>query len=146
MFSFWTASTALAALPAGRITDKVGRKHSLVLAFTFQAVSVMIIILYHFVWTSFYLLPFAFISLGLYDTFLNVSSKAFVADNASNENRGMLMGLYTSIDGISRRSFAPLISGFIFSTYSYVTPFVLALAFSLMAIFLLMFMVSEPKF
>lgn len=145
MFSFWTATTALAALPAGRITDKVGRKRAMILAFTFQAVSVIIILLYHFVLPSLYLLPLAFASLGLYDTFLNVSSKTFVADNASTENRGMVMGLYTSIDGISRRSLAPIIAGFIFSTYSYVTPFLLALIVSILAIFLLTSMVSEPR-
>jgi MFS family permease len=145
MFSFWTATTALAALPAGRITDRVGRKRTMILAFTFQATSVMIILLYHFFLPRLYLLPLAFASLGLYDTFLNVSSKAFVADNASNENRGMVMGLYTSIDGISRRSLAPIIAGFIFSTYSYVIPFVLALAVSLLAIFLLMSIISESE-
>ena len=145
MFSFWTATTALAALPAGRIADRLGRKRAVVLAFIFHAASMAVILVYHFVLPSVYLLPFAFASLGLYDTFLNVSSKTFVADNASTENRGMVMGLYTTINGISRRSLAPIIAGFIFSTYSYVTPFVLGLAVSLLAIFMLTSMVSEHE-
>ena len=145
MFSFWTATTALAALPAGRIADKVGRKRVVVLAFMFHAASVAVILIYHFVLPSVFLLPLAFASLGLYDTFLSVSSKTFVADNASTENRGMVMGLYTTIDGISRRSLAPIIAGLIFSTYSHATPFVLGLAVSLLAIFLLTSMVSEPE-
>jgi MFS family permease len=145
MFSFWTATTALAALPAGRIADRVGRKRAVVLAFIFHAASMSAILLYHFITPSVLLLPLAFASLGLYDTFLSVSSKTFVADNASTENRGMVMGLYTTIDGIGRRSLAPIIAGFIFSTYSNATPFVLGLAVSLLAIYLLISVVAEPE-
>jgi MFS family permease len=145
MFSFWTATTALAAIPAGRIADKVGRKRAVILAFLFHAASVGIILIYHFFLPSVYILPLAFASLGLYDTFLNVSTKTFVADNSSMENRGMVMGLYTTVDGISRRSLAPIIAGFIFYNFSYATPFLLGLVVSLIAIFLLVAVVSEPK-
>ena len=143
MFSFWTATTAVAAIPAGRLSDKVGRKLAIILAFTFHATSMIIILFYHFVLPNLFLLPIAFISLGLYDTFFNVSSKTFVADNASMENRGMIMGLYTTIDGVSRRAIAPIIAGFIFSTSSYATSFILGFAFSILAIFLILPMVSE---
>jgi hypothetical protein len=61
------------------------------------------------------------------------------------ENRGMVMGLYTTVDGVSRRSLAPIIAGFIFSDFSYATPFLLELVVSLIAIFLLVAVVSEPK-
>lgn len=145
MFSFWTATTALAALPAGRIADKLGRKRAVILAFIFHAASVGIILIYHFILPSVFILPLAFASLGLYDTFLNVSTKTFVADNSSVENRGMVMGLYTTVDGICRRSLAPIIAGFIFSNFSYATPFVLGLAVSILAIFLLAVVVSEPE-
>jgi MFS family permease len=145
MFTFWTGTTALAALPAGRIVDKVGRKRAVMLAFLFQAASLGIILIYHFIWSTVYILPLAFTFLGLYDTFFNVSSKTFVADNTSMENRGMLMGLYTSVDGVSRRSLAPVIAGFIFSNFSYATPFILGLAVSLFAVLLLTSTVSESK-
>ena len=68
-----------------------------------------------------------------------------MADNSSTENRGMVMGLYTTIDGISRRSLAPIIAGFIFSKISYAIPFVLGLAVSLLAIFMLTSIVTEPE-
>lgn len=145
LFSFWTATTALAALPAGRIVDMVGRKRAVIFAFLFHAASVGIILIYHFILPSVYILPLAFALLGLYDTFLNVSTKTFVADNSSLENRGMVMGLYSTGDGISRRSLAPVIAGFIFSNFSYATPFLLGFAISLIAIFLLVTVVSEPK-
>jgi MFS family permease len=145
MFTFWTATTALAALPAGRITDRVGRKHALVLSFVFHAMSVGFILLFHFVLKNVFLLPLAFASLGLYDTFLNVSSKTFVADNSSNENRGMVMGLYITLEGVSRRSLAPIIAGFIFSTFSVATPFILGLLASLTTIILLTRRVYEPQ-
>jgi MFS family permease len=145
MFTFWTATTALAALPAGRIADKVGRKYAVALAFLFNVISVTIILIYHYVFRSVLLLPLAFASLGLYDTFLNVSSKTFVADNTSTENRGMVMGLYTTIDGISRRSLAPILAGLMFTHFSYSTPFMVAFVVSLLTIILLIKLVKEPN-
>lgn len=143
MYIFWTATTLLAALPAGRIVDKKGRRFAITLAFTFHAISMMIIILYHFVLRSIFIVPLAFASLGFYDSFLSVSSKTFVADNASVENRGMIMGIYTTLEGICKRSLAPIIAGFMFSTFSSVTPFIVGLSASLATIVLLMKMISE---
>ena len=144
MYMFWTATTVLAALPAGRIVDKTGRTAAIVLSFTFHSASMIAIILYHYVLPSIFLVPLAFASLGLYDSFLSVSSKTFVADNASPENRGMIMGLYTTLEGICKRSLAPMIAGFLISTYSSVTPFIIGLAVSLTAIVLLTKTITEP--
>lgn len=143
MYTFWTAATLLAALPAGRIVDKRGRRFVLILAFTFHSISMMIIILYHFVLHSIFIVPLAFASLGFYDSFLSVSSKTFVADNASVENRGMIMGIYTTIEGVCKRSLAPIIAGFMFSAFSSVTPFIVGLSVSLATMALLIKMISE---
>jgi MFS family permease len=144
MFSFWTASSAIAALPAGKFSDRLGRKNTVLLAFVFQSVSTLIILVYHFIYTKKLVLPLAFTFLGLYDTFLNVSTKAFIADCASLENRGILMGSYTTIEGICRRSLAPMLAGFIITTFSYIVPFILGIVISLTAILCITFTVSEP--
>jgi MFS family permease len=145
MYVFWTATTVLAALPAGRIVDKMGRRSAVALAFIFHSISTTLIILYHFILPNIFLIPLAFASLGLYDSFLSVSSKTFVADNASVENRGMVMGLYTTVDGISKRSLAPIIAGFLFSTFSSSTPFIVGLAVSFASMALVLKMTSEPS-
>jgi MFS family permease len=145
MFTFWTATTALAALPAGRVSDRMGRRFALVLALIFQIFSISVILVYHFMLRNILLLPFAFISLGLYDTFLNVSSKTFVADNTSTNNRGMIMGVYTTVDGVSRRSLSPIIAGFMFSSFSYATPFMVGLAVSVVAVLLIYFIIEESS-
>lgn len=143
MYMFWTATTVLAAFPAGRVVDKTGRRAAIVLSFTFHSISMIAIMLYHYVLPSIFLVPLAFATLSLYDSFLSVSSKTFVADNASPENRGMIMGLYTTLEGICKRSLAPMIAGFLISTYSSVTPFIVGLAVSLTAIVLLTKTITE---
>ncbi|MFQ6053642.1 MAG: MFS transporter [Candidatus Bathyarchaeia archaeon] len=145
MYMFWTATTVLAALPAGRVVDRMGRKSALVLAFAFHSVSMTAIIVYHYNPRSLFLVPVAFSSLGLYDSFLSVSGKTFVADSASSENRGMIMGLYTTLEGVFKRSLAPMVAGFLFSLSSSVTPFIVGLAVSLVTIVLLTKMISEPS-
>lgn len=143
MYVFWTFTTVLAALPAGRIVDKTGRRFAIVLSFIFHSLSMIVIILHHYVLPSIFLVPLAFAFLGLYDSFLSVASKTFVADNASPENRGMIMGLYTTVDGVCRRSLAPMIAGFLISTYSSVTPFVVGLAVSVTAMVLMTMTIIE---
>jgi len=145
MYVFWTATTVLAALPAGRIVDKTGRRSTVALAFIFHSISATVILLYHFVVPSIFLIPLAFASLGIYDSFLSVSSKTFVADHASVENRGMIMGLYTTLEGITKRSLAPIIAGFLFSTFSSSTPFIVGLAVSFASMALMMKMTTEPS-
>jgi len=55
----------------------------------------------------------------------------------------MIMGLYTTLEGICKRSLAPMIAGFLISTYSSVTPFIIGLAVSLTAIVLLTKTITE---
>lgn len=144
MFTFWTATTALAALPAGRVADRLGRKKALMFALIFQILSITVILVYHFFVHNVFLLPFAFVFLGLYDTFFNVSSKTFVADNTVAENRGMVMGAYTTVDGISRRSLSPIIAGFLLSGFSYAAPFLVGLVTSVAAVLVFYSVVREP--
>ena len=145
MFTFWTATTALAALPAGRVADRMGRKSALIFALIFQILGIAVFLIYHFFVRSLFLLPFAFVSMGLYDTFYNVSSKTFVADNTNAENRGMIMGAYTTVDGISRRSLSPIIAGFLLSGFSYAAPFLVGLVTSVAAVFVFHSVVIEPQ-
>jgi MFS family permease len=144
MFMFWTAATVLAALPAGRVVDRMGRKFGVILSFCFYIMSMIAIIVHHYVLTSIILVLIAFASLGLFDSFFSVSSRTFIADNTSIENRGTLMGLYTTLDGVCRRSFAPIIAGFLFTLYSSIAPFIVGLTVSMIATALLTRMTSEP--
>ncbi len=145
MFTFWTATTALAALPAGRVADRMGRKSALIFSLIFQILGIVVFLIYHFFVRSLFLLPFAFVSLGLYDTFFNVSSKTFVADNSIAENRGMIMGAYTTVDGVSRRSMSPIIAGFLLSGFSYASPFLVGLVTSVAAVLVFHSVVMEPQ-
>ncbi len=143
MYLFWTAATVLAALPAGRVVDKMGRRFGVVLSFASYTISMIAIMVHHYVFPSIFLIPVAFTSLGLFESFFSVSSKTFVADNTSVENRGAIMGLYTTLTGVCRRSLAPIVAGFLFTMYSPVTPFIVGLVASMTATALLTRMTAE---
>jgi MFS family permease len=144
MYLFWTGTTVLAALPAGRVVDKRGMRFGVAISFLFHLFSVLAILIYHFILPSIVLVPIAFASLGFYDSFFSVSSKTFVANNASSENRGIVMGLYTTLDGMSKRTFAPIIAGFLYSVYNPATPFLVGLGISIINLMLFARIVKDP--
>jgi len=57
----------------------------------------------------------------------------------------MIMGLYTTLEGMTKRSLAPIIAGFLFSTFSSSTPFIVGLAVSFASMVLMMKMTTEPS-
>jgi MFS family permease len=145
LFVFWTSATVLAALPAGRVADKIGRRPGVLLSFAFYSLSMAAIMMYHFVLQNIILIAASFVALGLYDSFFSVSSKTFVADSTSTKNRGTIMGLYTTLDGVCRRSLAPIVAGFFFTMYSPIAPFTVGLAVSATSAAFLTKMTSEPR-
>jgi MFS family permease len=143
MFVFWTSATVLAALPAGRIVDKRGRKFGVFISFAFYSLSMAIIIAHYYVLSSIMLIPFAFASLGFFNSFFSVSTKTFLADKATAETRGTVMGLYTTLNGVCGRSFAPIVAGFLFTMYSPISPFIIGLTVSIISTALLTRITSE---
>jgi len=137
--------SVIASLPAGRLVDRVGRKFTITLSLILYTISMSATILTFYFFTNIFILVIAFAFLGLYDTFLSVSRRPFVADSASLEDRGMVMGAYSTLYGVCTESVAPIISGYMFFAISPVAPFVIALILSILSTFLLTSLVSEPK-
>ena len=121
----------------------MGRRFGVVLSFLFYAMSTIVIIVHHYVFPSIFFIPVAFTLLGFFDSFFSVSGKTFVADSSSARNRGASIGLYTTLNGVCRRSFAPIVAGILFTVYSPITPFIVGLTASMIATVLLTRTTSE---
>jgi MFS family permease len=97
MLLLFNAVYALAAIPMGILSDKVGRRRVLALGWLVYAAVYVGFALSSAVWQVW--IAFAF--LGVYMAISEGVSRAFVADMAPAEMRGTAYGLYYSITGIA---------------------------------------------
>jgi MFS family permease len=97
MLVFYNAVYALAALPAGVLSDKLGRRRILALGWSVYALVYVGFALSSSVWHLW--LAFAF--LGIYSAIVEGVSRAFVADLAPADLRGTAYGLYYCVAGIA---------------------------------------------
>lgn len=97
MLVLFNAVYALAAMPMGILSDKLGRRRVLAVGWFVYALVYIGFALSSTVWQVW--VAFAF--LGIYASIVEGVSRAFVADMAPAEMRGTAYGMYYSVVGIS---------------------------------------------
>ena len=97
MLVLFNAVYALAALPMGILSDKLGRRRVLAMGWFVYALVYVGFGLSSTVWQIW----LAFACLGIYSAMVEGVSRAFVADMAPAEMRGTAYGMYYSVVGIS---------------------------------------------
>lgn len=126
------------SIPAGKMSDKIGRINVLAVGFLLFGVSA---------------LGFAFIAnpitiwilFALYGLFMAVTdgvSRAHVSDIVEEDKRGSALGVYHSLIGITVLP-ANLIGGFLWNSINVYAPFVYAAVVSIIAFILLMVLVKK---
>ena len=129
---------AFFAIPAGKLSDKVGRK---------------IVLFYGLLLFGVTSLGFAFIAntvtiwilFALYGLFMAITegvARAYVSDLAIKEKRGTALGTYHMIIGITVLP-ANLIGGFLWDNISAQAPFIYAAVLSIFSAFLLVFLIRK---
>jgi MFS family permease len=129
---------AFFAIPAGKLSDIIGRKSVLVFGLLLFGITT---------------LGFAFIAdtatiwilFALYGLFMAVTvgvSRAYVSDLAIKEKRGTALGTYHMIVGITVLP-ANLIGGFLWDNISAQAPFIYAAILSIIAALLLIFLIRK---
>jgi len=96
MLVLFNAVYAVAALPMGMLSDKLGRRRVLALGWSIYALVYVGFALSSTVWHVW----LAFGCLGIYAAIVEGVSRAFVADLAPAELRGTAYGLYYCVVGI----------------------------------------------
>lgn len=118
MIAFFNLISALAAIPAGRISDRIGRRKAITIGWGIYALVYLGFALTRQSWLVWGLYGFY----GLYYAFTEGSAKAMVAELVPEENRGAAYGLYNASVGVMALP-ASLIAGFLWNRVSPSAPF-----------------------
>ena len=118
VIAFFNLVSALAAIPAGKISDRIGRRKAITIGWGIYALVYLGFALVKQSWLIWGLYGFY----GLYYAFTEGSAKAMVAELVPEENRGAAYGLYNASVGVMALP-ASLIAGFLWSKISPSAPF-----------------------
>lgn len=110
--------SALAAIPAGKLSDRIGRRKAITIGWAIYAVTYLGFAVMRVSWMAwgFYLLY------GLYYAFTEGAGKAMVAELVPEANRGAAFGLYNASIGVMALP-ASLIAGVLWNRVAPAAPF-----------------------
>ncbi len=137
LLAFLNLVAALVSVPAGNLSDKIGRKHLLLWGW----------LLYSLAYFGFGQVNSLWLTVGLffiYGIYLGLTegvAKALVADLVGAQKRGTAFGIYNLVVGGTLLP-ASLLAGFLWQAVSPATPFYLAAVLSLVAVVGLIFFKS----
>lgn len=134
LYLLFTASASLFSFPFGRLSDKIGRKRVLFLAFLFWGGVCLGIIFTQ----SLILTPFLFILYGIHKGALDPVQKTFVCELSPLAYRASCLGGFQMIIGLFALP-ASLMAGLLWEKWGMTAPFVLSLALTSLASLLLLF-------
>ncbi len=119
---------ATTSLPAGMLSDRLGRKRVIALGWLIYALVYLGLALSSSLWQIWLLFAFY----GLYYGIVEGVARAFVADLVPEERRGTAYGLYHGVVGLTLLP-ASLIAGWLWQAYSPAAPFYLGAALAFLA-------------
>jgi MFS family permease len=129
-----TVTAAIFSLPMGKLSDKIGRKKLMYLAFILWAAICFSFILS----TNSVVVVAAFVFYGLHKAALETVQKTYTSELCPNCFRATGLGVFQMAIGVCALP-ASLIAGFLWDKINMQAPFYLSLALSLIACFMLLF-------
>jgi len=139
-YVLYNATYAIISLPAGAISDKIGRKKILALGFLIFS---LVYFGFAFISKSFYLW-LLFPIYGFYMAMTEGVSKAFISDLVPSEKRGTAIGLYYSLTGVVT-FLASFIAGLLWTYVNISAPFLYGALMSGLSAVLLMILLDKGK-
>ena len=138
MLVLFNATYAAVALPAGRLSDRLGRKRVIAIGWGVYALVYLGFALASQIWQVWLL----FAGYGVYYGMVEGAARAFVADLVPAEKRGTAYGLYHGTVGITLLP-ASLIAGWMWQAYSPQTPFFFGAGLAAAATLGMLFFIKE---
>jgi len=129
---------AAISLPAGMLSDRLGRKRVITLGWFVYALVYLGFALASEQWQIWLL----FAAYGIYYGIVEGVARAFVADLVPEEKRGTAYGLYHGVVGITLLP-ASLLAGWLWQTYSPAAPFYLGAALAFLAMLGMVVLIRE---
>jgi len=138
MLVVFNLSYAVSALPAGVLSDRLGRRRVIILGWFIYALVYVGFALASELWQVWLL----FAGYGLYYGVVEGVARAFVADLVPEEKRGTAYGLYHGVVGVALLP-ASLIAGWLWQAVSPAAPFYLGAGLAFVAMLGIMALVRE---
>jgi len=139
LYLIFTASAFLFAVPFGKLTDKIGRKKSLMLSFLMWGLVCLSFILFHSYWA----IVGAFVIYGIHRGSIKPIQKTLVAEITPARFTASTLGAFQMVLGLCAFP-ASFLAGILWDKVGKSAPFYFALGMTVVAIILLMF-VKETK-
>ncbi len=138
MLVLFNATYAAVSMPAGRLSDRLGRRRVIAMGWGIYALVYLGFAMASELWQIWVL----FAGYGVYYGIVEGTARAFVADLVPAEKRGTAYGLYHGTVGITLLP-ASLIAGWLWQTYSPQTPFFFGAALAAAATVGMLFFIRE---
>ncbi len=138
MLVLFNATYATISLPAGMLSDRVGRKRVITLGWFIYALVYLGFAVASSIWQIWLL----FACYGIYYGIVEGVARAFVADLVPEQKRGTAYGLYHGVVGLSLLP-ASLIAGWLWDTISPATPFFFGATLAFLAMLGMMALIRE---
>jgi len=139
LYLLFTIFAAIFSLPFGRLSDRIGRKAVLVVAYSLW-IAVCLIAIFSKAHTAIVLV---FVLYGLHKAALEPVQKTFVSELAPQDYKASSLGAFQMVIGLSALP-ASLIAGLLWDKVSIVSPFYLSLTLTIISLIFLIF-VKEAK-
>jgi len=140
VYALFNLVSAAAAIPAGRMSDRIGRRRVIACGWVVYAVAYLGFALASSAWMIWVLYAFY----GLFYAFSEGAAKAMVAELVPEESRGTAYGLYNAAVGVMALP-ASLIAGVLWQRISPAAPFAFGAALAGLALFGLWFVPAQPR-
>lgn len=140
LYFIYNLTASLFAIPCGKLSDKIGRKHLLVGGYlTFS------LVYFGFAFcTSKPLMILIFVVYGIYTAMTAGAERAFIAEIAPANLKGTMLGLHSTLVGIALLP-ASVIAGFLWDKVGVFAPFMFGAILSLIAALLLATKMRKPN-
>lgn len=140
LYLLFTFVASLFSLPAGKLSDRIGRKPLIMVSYVFWA-SVCFIFIY---FRSIEAIVLAFIFYGLHKGTLDPVQKTFVSELAPERYRASALGAFQMVIGLCALP-ASAFAGFLWDSFGIEAPFYISLALTAISFAMLIFVGQERK-